>query len=293
MFSIICVYNNKQILNEWLLKSLSNQTNEFELILLDNKQKRFKSAAEALNYGGRSAKNEYLLFVHQDIDFLADDWLEKAETSLKLIPDLGIAGVAGKTREGCVSNIDNGYPPRPAGTIQITHVEPAQTLDECLLIIPTPIFDLFQFDEKVCDDWHLYGVDYCLTAKKMGYEVCVLPLNVYHKSAGQSLSKSYFKTLNEIQKKWRDDFSIIFTTMGDWKTQTPLCFQSQYHYLLFNYALDRYVKESSPIVWKLLKILNLMRVGVQSKIGEMLGTNKIGLKRYVNEIRYISSVKKD
>jgi hypothetical protein len=293
MFSIICVYNNKKILDEMLLMSLSNQTKEFELILLDNYQNKFKSATEALNFGGKLAKNDYLMFVHQDIDFLDDNWLENAETSLKLIPGLGIAGVAGKTKDGCITNIEHGDPPKPAGTIQITQVEPVQTLDECLLIIPKPIFDIVHFDEKVCDDWHLYGVDYCLTAKKMGYEVCVLPMIVFHRSAGQSLSKSYFKTLNEIQKKWRDDFSILYTTMGDWKTQTPLYFQSQYYYLLFNYAGERFFMDSSPRVWKSLKILNLMRVGLQSKIGEVLGMNKIGLKRYITEIKYISSLKKD
>ena len=82
MFSIICVYNNKQVLDAWLLRSLSNQTREFELILLDNTQKKYTSATEALNSGGKSAKNDYLLFVHQDIDFLVDTWLEKAEEFL-------------------------------------------------------------------------------------------------------------------------------------------------------------------------------------------------------------------
>ena len=69
MFSIICVYNNKKILDEMLLRSLSTQTKEFELILLDNYQNKFKSATEALNFGGKLAKNDYLMFVHQDIDF--------------------------------------------------------------------------------------------------------------------------------------------------------------------------------------------------------------------------------
>ena len=118
----------------------------------------------------------------------------RSESSLRSIPNLGIAGVAGRTKDGTLSNIKHGDPPVPAGTIQITHVESVQTLDECVLIIPKPIFNLFQFDEKVCDDWHLYGVDYCLTAKKMGYEVCLLPMNLYHMSSGKSLSKLILKS---------------------------------------------------------------------------------------------------
>jgi GT2 family glycosyltransferase len=291
MFSIICVYNNKKILDEWLLRSISTQTKEFELILLDNTRNKFKSASEALNSGGRFAKNDYLIFVHQDIDFLADIWLEKAEEFLKLIPDLGIAGVAGTTKEGIISNIEHGDPPILAGNIQTIQIEPVQTLDECLLIIPKPIFDVLQFDEKVCDDWHLYGVDYCLTVKKMGYGVYVLPMTLYHKSSGQSLSKSFFKVLNKIQKKWREDFRIIYTTTGDWMTFKPLYFQSQYHYKFFNYACDKFFMESSPVLWKFLKILSLFFLGLLSKIGEVLGLNEIGFTPYRNKIKLIQ--KKD
>ena len=287
MFSVICVYNNKKILDEWLLRSLSNQTKEFELILLDNTQKKYKSATEALNSGGKSAKNDYLIFVHQDIDFLVENWLQKAEEFLTLIPDMGIAGVAGKKKEGIISSIEHGDPPIHAGDIQTTQIEPVQTLDECVLFIPKSIFDRFQFDERVCDDWHLYGVDYCLTAKKMGYEVYVLPMNLYHKSSGQSFSNSYFRVLNKIQEKWREDFRIIFTTSGNWMTFRPIYFQSQYYYIFFNYVCDRYLMDSSPGLWKFLKILSLFQLGVISKIGEGLGLNEVGFIPYKEKIKLI------
>ena len=64
MISVICVYNNKKILDNCLLKSIKNQTTKVELILLDNREGRFKSAAEALNFGGEQANGKYLMFVH-------------------------------------------------------------------------------------------------------------------------------------------------------------------------------------------------------------------------------------
>ena len=79
MISIVCVYNNQDILNNWLLKSLKHQTVEFELITLDNTRNTFKSAAEALNYGGKKAKGKYIMFVHQDVDLSSDTWLEDVE----------------------------------------------------------------------------------------------------------------------------------------------------------------------------------------------------------------------
>jgi hypothetical protein len=45
---------------------LQNQWN-YELILVDKIQNKFKSAAQALNYGGKKAKGEYIMFV-LDVD---------------------------------------------------------------------------------------------------------------------------------------------------------------------------------------------------------------------------------
>ena len=53
MLSIICVYNNRDILEKYLLNSLKVQSIEYELILIDNTSGKFNSAAKALNYGGK------------------------------------------------------------------------------------------------------------------------------------------------------------------------------------------------------------------------------------------------
>ena len=69
LISIICVYNNKEILEKYLLESLKTQNEEYELILIDNRENKFNSAASALNYGGKKSKGEILIFVHQDVEF--------------------------------------------------------------------------------------------------------------------------------------------------------------------------------------------------------------------------------
>jgi hypothetical protein len=65
MISVVCIYNNERTLRDVLLKSLESQTVEFELITLANKDNRYKSAAEAFNYGGERTKGEYIMFVQQ------------------------------------------------------------------------------------------------------------------------------------------------------------------------------------------------------------------------------------
>ena len=107
MISIVCVYNNEEIFNNYLLKSLKSQTAKHEEILIDNTQGRFKSAAEALNWGGRKAKGKYIMFVHQDVDLSSNTWLENAENILDPIINLGIAGVAGMSEEGLINKERN------------------------------------------------------------------------------------------------------------------------------------------------------------------------------------------
>lgn len=238
MISVVCVYNNEKILNDYLLKSMKNQTVDYEPILLDNTKGKFKSAAEALNHGGRGAKGNYIMFVHQDVDLCSNTWLEDVEKMLDSIPNLGIAGVAGKIDEtGVMTNIKNGNPPILAGKFQINKPTKVQTLDECLIIIPKSLFNVLQFDDKVCNDWHLYGVDYCLSAKKMGFEVYVIPMNIYHLSTGTtnksslqvilalgSLPGGYYKTMKKLLNKHKNS-KQIYTTCGNWNTSWPLIFQ--------------------------------------------------------------------
>ncbi|MDO5836487.1 MAG: glycosyltransferase [Methanobacterium sp.] len=170
MFSIVCVYNDGEILRKYLKKSLNFQTVPYELILVDNTENEFASAAKALNHGASKATGEYLMFIHQDVDLKSETWIEDTLKKLKLMPDLGIAGVAGKSedRKGIISNVKQGSPPKLAGINQITESTRVQTLDECLLIIPKIVYQELKFDEDTCTGWHLYGVDYCLSVKKKG-----------------------------------------------------------------------------------------------------------------------------
>ena len=79
VISIICVFNDKKILNKYLLESLKDQTAHYELILIDNTKNKFKSASKALNYGTKKAKGNYLMFIHQDVSLCSDTWLDEAE----------------------------------------------------------------------------------------------------------------------------------------------------------------------------------------------------------------------
>ena len=234
-------------MNDWLLKSLKAQTVEYEMILIDTATQGFQSAAQALNFGGNQAKGKYIMFVHQDVNLLSNTWLEDAEEMLDTIPNLGIAGVVGSVEQGdSVSErtrnvITHGDAMERIGN-PISSPERVQTLDELLLIIPRDIFQRYQFDEYSCNNWHLYGVDYCLTMLTLKKGVYVIPLFVIHKSKGAltnkrfykfsfifnfGLSREYYHTLERVLKKHKKDFVWIYTTpgYGKWKTNESFIIQ--------------------------------------------------------------------
>jgi GT2 family glycosyltransferase len=219
MISVVCVYNNERSLKEILLRSLKNQTSKYELILVDNINGQFKSAAEALNYGGKQANGKYIMFVHQDVELDSDLWLENAERILDSIPKLGVAGVAGMSEEGkdnrerergCVS--DCGEIWHWANPVQ--KPEEVQTLDECLLIVPKSVFSKLQFDGKTFDGWHCYGVDYCLSAKQMELQPYVIPAFIYHRSLRLNV-QNLFTYQKKLYNKHRRNYKHIYTTTGE------------------------------------------------------------------------------
>ncbi|MEN6330237.1 MAG: glycosyltransferase [Methanobacteriaceae archaeon] len=239
MISVLCVYNDPEILNKYLLSSLKLQEAKYDLILLDNTQNQYSSAAQALNQGAKKATGEYLMFAHQDIDLVSPTFLNDLENTLDSTPHLGIGGVAGKKENNpeIISNITDGTPPQKVSTLQVEHPTRVQTVDECLFVIPHNRFNEIELDELVCDGWHLYAVDFSLSVAVQGYDVYVFPFSLYHKSRGYSLSRDYFQTLTKLVNKHRQQYGDIHTTMWNWNTKYPLTVQIIWQQLYWNWTM--------------------------------------------------------
>jgi len=225
MISVVCVYNDWSIYTEYLLSSVQRQKGGHELIAMDNRDGHFKSAAQALNDGGRKANGAFIMFAHQDVRFYPETWLSDAEKMLDSLQNVGIAGVAGKKDwSGVKTVITHGDPPHQAGSLQPTEPLRVQTVDECLFFVPRDIFATLNFDEHICDNWHLYAAEYSLSVREMGLVAYVLPLHVYHKSMGQ-FSEAYYTVLKKVIGKHKKYYSIIFATTGNWITVVPVRIQ--------------------------------------------------------------------
>lgn len=210
--TIICCYNNKEVYNNMLYKSLKKQTITAEIIGLDNSSNKFNSSAEALNYGATIATGEYLMFAHQDIEFFNENFLESVVKNLnELQPSIiGIAG-RGTDYKGVYTNIKHGENHDFAGENRVLLPTKVMTVDEVFIAVEKKLFLKYKFDEKTCDDWHLYGVELCLAMRKDNIPAYVISSNAYHKSTGV-LSKGYYKTLDKVVKKHRENYDMIFST---------------------------------------------------------------------------------
>src|SRR6516164_1171797 len=91
MLSLVSVYNNAAKLEARLQASLARQNRAHQLICVDNRSGRFGGAAAALNHGAAQAKGDWIVFLHQDVELLGNDWLEWDAS----IPTAGTASSAG------------------------------------------------------------------------------------------------------------------------------------------------------------------------------------------------------
>jgi len=151
------------------------------------------------------------MFVHQDIVLADSSWLKRAEYTLDEISNLGIAGSIGVDEEGEV----RGFIKDQNWLFGSPLSAPAkvQTLDDCLVIIPKRIFQRHPFDENN-KSFHVFGVDYCLTIKKLGYEAYCLPYFVLHNSPCTNL-KGLTQSLNFVYRKHKRSWPNIFITYGN------------------------------------------------------------------------------
>lgn len=219
--SVICCYNNIKIFNDMLYKSVLNQTVPYEIIAIDNRKKRFKSAASALNYGAYNANGKYLVFAHQDIEINNDRYLESV---IKYLVELSpsIIGIAGnKDNSGVYSNIKHGINHVYAGVNRVSSPVQVQTIDECFFAVERELFLKTKFDETVCNNWHLYAVDLCLSMGLDDVKSYVIPSPAFHKSSGL-VNSGYYKTLNMLAKKHRNNYKTIYSTCSKVRTNIIL-----------------------------------------------------------------------
>lgn len=177
-------------------------------------QEGFASAALAYNDAIKRAKNDLLVFVHQDV-ILPKSWIEDLRRSLDCLRSIdsswGVLGCFGITLDGGHAGylFSPGVGPMGLGILGAPFTTPqhVRTLDEVVLI--TRRSSGLLFDESL-PHFHMYGTDLCLRASAKGmqnYAICAFCIhNANHYVV---LPKEFYRCCSHIRRTWREALPIF------------------------------------------------------------------------------------
>ena len=197
---------------------------DYELIVVDNSDNQY-SIFSAYNYGIEKSKYPYLCFVHEDVEFLTENWGNKIIDHLS-VPNTGLIGVAGGQ---AMLRVPYGWPSYNA-FCNITHstyngieiVEKKEfypisnemtslsvvLLDGVFLCAKKELFSQMRFDENL-GDFHGYDLDISMQSIQLGYSnFVVYDVDLKHFSKGK-YDINYVNTLLKIFEKW-SEFLPVF-----------------------------------------------------------------------------------
>lgn len=222
--TIVCIYNNENILKSMLMESLNRQNVKCKTLLFDNSENYYTSAAKAFSELTEKIESGYVLYVHQDIIFETEDalfniyqYMINNKESL-----IGVVGVKvnddnayGTIREGLYGEFQRCY--------KIDSAVVVDAVDECCFGGEVGLIRKVGFDAETCNGFHLYAVDLCYAAKRLGIETSVVPSHIIHTSLG-NLSHDFFVQLRRLRKKYKKNFKYIRTCCIQIETAKPVIY---------------------------------------------------------------------
>lgn len=199
-FTFAVAVNNTDTLRKNLLLSPGLQPGHKHQILV---KEGYSSASEAYNSAIDEAKNEIIIFIHQDI-YLPESWFADLAKALSYLDDKkinwGVMGCFGSRRDahgglGRVYTNGLGF----HGAV-LNNPEPIETLDEIVLIIKKS--SGLRFD-PIMPNFHLYGTDLCLTAQDKGMtNFAFQGFCVHNTNQLLVLPKEFYDCYWYLKKKW-------------------------------------------------------------------------------------------
>ena len=188
--SIICVFNDPEVRRHCLDRSIEQlraDATDIDYVPVDNVDSAFDSAGAALNHGASLARNDYFVFVHQDVYLHSIRALEQGAGWLADDGSLGLIGAIGIAADG-----------RLHGRIRDRVVllgEPApepvevDSVDEVLFMTSRANLKAEPLTELPELAWHAYAVEYGLRMRARGQRVVATNLAISHNSLTVNLAR--------------------------------------------------------------------------------------------------------
>lgn len=242
--TIVCCYNDIQQYKR-LQRSLAHQDTEYDLIGIDNRKQTFTSCSSALNSVIDKIETQYVIYSHQDIELPEPSMLGQFVGFLRKIGTYDILGVAGAVNAmgnahaaGVSGACKNGTVGLEDATCVLSHVRHGQnlsvagdtdfqgmrlcdTVDECFFGGTSECFRRYPFDEKLCDNWHLYAVERCLNARVLGAKAYVCGISLIHHSSGKinhAYNANFYRIAGYYAKHEKQKVRWVRTVCGSTRT---------------------------------------------------------------------------
>ena len=192
--SVVTLVNKPDMYSRCVLSTLSSADSAIDFVMVPNPE----SATKGLNRGLSMAKNDVVVFCHQDVLFYPN-WRFQFEDQLKLVPAnfgvLGTYGVRYDRRDGA-GRVRSGNKELYGGPLPCM----ASYLDEHCLIIRRD--SGLRFDETLTG-FHMYGADLCLQAITAGLPCYAIDAKVHHLSDNLGNDPALDSAVLWFRTKWR------------------------------------------------------------------------------------------
>jgi hypothetical protein len=207
-FTFVVAVNDRGVLaNNFLASPCFHGQHGHEISIQENAS----SATLIFNSAMERAKNDIVIFAHQDM-FFPESWMDDVNRSIDILEqrkeNWGVLGCFGVTAE----NEGYGYLYAPGqGFLGCAFLEPmpVQTLDEIVLILKQS--SGLKFNESL-DGFHLYGPDICMTAAEKGLQCYAIPaFSIHNAQLNLILPREFYRAYSKFKQIWRHRLPIQTT----------------------------------------------------------------------------------
>lgn len=174
------------------------------------------SLCEGYNRGAAQAIGELLLFSHDDVEIISQDFSAKLFDTLGSHDFFGVAGSTqlagpGWNNAGWGSNRGQVAWPHGDGRLTVSVFGPGgrttsgvQVVDGLFFACRREVFASVKFDELNFDGWNLYDLDFCYAVWKAGFRTCVrADMLISHTSSG-TYGPDWQRYADRFVAKWCD-----------------------------------------------------------------------------------------
>ena len=176
-----------------------------------------KSLCEGYNRGIARSTGDVLIFSHDDIEILCDDFSDRLLSHLAHYDIIGVAGTSRLTQPCWAAagwphvhgQVIHKHPDENEYQVHVFGVDPvvlgsAQALDGVLMAVNRPVLEKVGFDERRFNGFHFYDVDFSFSAFLAGLRVAVCSdIVLIHYSKGRTFEQSWQTYANIFQEKHR------------------------------------------------------------------------------------------